>query len=449
MIGSRLGARLRGLGRARKPASAAGGALNPGRRTQDQLVTEQDIAYCYRLLLGREPDPAGLRSTRSMVGQPVLPSLVESVLQSDEFLQSELATHARWGLEHPPGSEEAHPPRAFQGDTATPTDVFFAFRLLLHREPDAEGWWSTLGEQARRKALPLDTLSKTFLSSLEFRRGPLYRELYAFDIDGEPELVALNTHRQYLRKSDYAVGRELLAGRGFEEHVGATLQALVRPGDTCVDVGANIGLFSLMMASIAGPTGRVVAIEPNPSNCRLLDLGAKENDFGHMEIIPVAVGEKPETLVFSGLIGSNGIVGKREHLGPPGPGSTLVRAETLDHLLGALSRLDVIKIDIEGAEHLALLGAQRVIAKHRPTMVLEFSPLGLHDISGVSPEEHLAFLESLGYSLARLGEGGDLHAVRDHAELIGSAGDQESAIHCDLLAFMPEALPPGLKNALR
>lgn len=428
----------------RKAGPAAARADTAAVVRDEDLVTEQDVHYCYRLLLGREPDEEGLRAKRKFVGQPKLRGLVESFLESSEFIASELAVAAKWRLVRKSDVDPSPPRRFFRADRATRTDVYFAYRLLLQREPDPEGW-AGLASQAQRKAMPLDTLCKTFLSSPEFRRGSLYQELYGLDQAGSPRLIELETHRQYVMESDFAVGRELLDGRPYEPHIAATLTSFLSPGATFVDVGANIGVFSLMAASIVGSGGRVIAIEPNPSNCRLIGMGAHENGFTNVEIIPGAVGDEPKTLVFASLVGSNGIVGDPVLTGPPGPGASLIRAETLNHLLAREPRVDFIKMDIEGAEHRALLGAREVIARHKPPIALEFTPLGLPTVSGATPETHLQFLGDLGYALARIGEGGELSPVTDHAALVTEVVSQDAAQHADLLAYDPNSPPEQLR----
>ena len=92
--------------------------------------------------------------------------------------------------------------------------------------------------------------------------------------------------------ADYAVGHTVARTGSYEPEVSATLREVLPPGATFVDIGANIGWFSLLAASLVGPTGRVIAIEPNPRNVALLRQSAKDNGFDNIDVVTVALGER-------------------------------------------------------------------------------------------------------------------------------------------------------------
>ena len=286
---------------------------------------------------------------------------------------------------------------------ATFSDVIACYRLLLGRQPDAEG----LAHYRQRLAagrLSLDELVLEFLGSVEFVRRQAERPAgEAFT--GE----TVNACEGFLIRvdpADYAVGHTVARTGSYEPDVSATLRQLLPRGATFVDIGANIGWFSLLAASLVGPTGRVIAIEPNPRNVALLRQSAKDNGFDNIDVVAVALGERPGAAALE-TDGSNGRLIPVD--GPPAQAveaSFVVATYPLDtvlHEVGA-GRVDAIKIDVEGAEPLVLRGATRTISENRPLLVSEFYPLALDSSPWGNARRYLAMLRALGYQLSVIGQ---------------------------------------------
>jgi FkbM family methyltransferase len=142
---------------------------------------------------------------------------------------------------------------------------------------------------------------------------------------------------------------------------------LIEPGDCVIDVGANIGYYLLMFRRKVGDTGRVICIEPEPSNLRELYHCMESNRFNNVEIIRAAVGEVNGTALLQP--GFNGRISSGEF--DEGSGIN-VPVITLDQL--ASRRPALIKIDIEGFEGQALLGMQRLLRTQSPTLFIEIHP---------------------------------------------------------------------------
>ena len=198
---------------------------------------------------------------------------------------------------------------------------------------------------------------------------------------------------------DAAIGSRMLRRGAYQPHLTGLFQKILAPGMTFVDVGANIGYFSLLAARIVGETGAVVAIEPGERNGVLLQRSLARNRLRNVRLHPYAVSDRRETLVYLPQ-GSNGTVTGLGGDGDVPSGGRLVPATTLDDLLAGLDRVDVIKIDVEGAEGRVLRGAAATLARHRPLVVSEFSPLLLEAISGVAGDAYLSHLLDLGYELS-------------------------------------------------
>jgi FkbM family methyltransferase len=218
--------------------------------------------------------------------------------------------------------------------------------------------------------------------------------------------VDLGAFRLYVPPDDVDVGQALIERGAYEPHVTAAIRSHLGPTGVFVDVGAYVGYFSLLAASLVGPSGRVVSVEPNSTACALLQSSARLNGFGQIELWPVAVAEERRVFALIGRGGHGRLVDWSPSADAPTPPS-LVVALTLDEVLGDAARVDVIKLDVEGAEARVLRGARRTLATHRPVLVTEFAPAALANVSGVSGEAYLRQLAEAGYAVAVLQEDGE------------------------------------------
>ena len=162
------------------------------------------------------------------------------------------------------------------------------------------------------------------------------------------------------------------------------LAELVKPGDVCVDVGAAAGLYTVMLSELAGSTGHVHSIEPLRFAHALWTRLLRAGESGNVTHYPMALGTEPGEARMSVPIGKYGLVTGRSFLEfkTDGVGSNaefegqvevIVEVDTLDQLATriGLSRLDFVKIDVEGGELNVLRGGQQVIERYRPTMLIE------------------------------------------------------------------------------
>ena len=291
-------------------------------------------------------------------------------------------------------------------ETITEEDVRAFYRVFLNRQPDAEGlkfYEQYVGKWTIRQLIPY------FAHSREFRDSEAYRLIVGGTGGAEPVLVELKHCEMYVLPDDPAVGEPLLTSGEYEPHVATEIRGALQPGMTFVDVGANVGYFSLLAASIVGERGTVVAIEPIATNAALIGLSAERNGFDNVDIWPVAVADRTQTIILDEASGTNAGIGGT--LDDPAKlfERPLARTVPLDKLLAGLDRLDVMKIDIEGAEMLALRGAKCTIERYRPLILTEFSPALLRVVSGVDGDDYLALIDELGYDVTMLGAAGSDH----------------------------------------
>lgn len=211
---------------------------------------------------------------------------------------------------------------------------------------------------------------------------------------------------------DDEIGRQIYTGGGFEYESCLFVQKAVAPGSVAVDLGANIGQFTLLLARAVGPAGRVHAFEPSPREGRILAENVRLNAFRNVVIENLAVGERDGSAELhlgrpsqSGFNALDGI--HREDLGS----GERVRVEVVAFdsywERKGLPRLDFIKVDVEGSEIRFLEGAERTLRRYRPTMLIEFSDLTLAKFNRRATDLR-ATLHRLGYELFALDRAGDL-----------------------------------------
>lgn len=204
---------------------------------------------------------------------------------------------------------------------------------------------------------------------------------------------------------------------GLLDHGEALLmQRRVGPGMVALDIGANIGFYTLLLAQRIGPGGRVIAFEPEPENYGLLVRNISMNGYSNVECVQKAVSNKT---------GQARLFYCEEHRGDhrifdsqDGRPSFFVESIRLDDWLPSPANADFVKLDIQGAEMLALEGMQSLLERCPWIGVLcEFSP-NLLKIGGSGPEEFLHFWKSRGFRGYLVEDKKELRRLPDAPRLI-------------------------------
>lgn len=261
---------------------------------------------------------------------------------------------------------------------ATAEDVRYAYRLLLGREPDSAGFDHHVNYVQKNRVVPTDIANGLMRSDEFAARGNTSALL---------QEVQLHGVKVYPWRGDRLIGDQVAATGDYEPHVLPLFLDSLRPSDVVLDVGANIGIYSLLAARRVGASGYVISIEPVAKNVQSLCAGVNANGFRNVSILPVAASDRAAVVaVLRHSDSSNGIVDTQVS---SGNACEYVATQRLDTLLAHLDRLDVVKIDIEGHEPLAWPGLRKLVERHRPLIFSEFSPVAIRNHSRVPPEDYL------------------------------------------------------------
>lgn len=204
----------------------------------------------------------------------------------------------------------------------------------------------------------------------------------------------------WVNLNDSYVARGVLDGDWENQEVGFALDQL-RPGDTMVDVGANVGVYTLQAARAVGPEGRVYAFEPQTDIFAMLSRSVADNGFESRVVLEnCAVGDRDGPAAIW-----------RHHAN--NPGASIITADPVEGAgnVTALKMLDsirfdapvkLLKMDIEGFEPLLVAGAQTFLREHRPIIVTEWFPRAIRNVAGTTSSHYFDQLADLGYEIFML-----------------------------------------------
>lgn len=265
-----------------------------------------------------------------------------------------------------------------------------------------------LGLQRLNEAIDVATLSVGGVSrdikDLPGLLGPRFDEL---DIKIRP-LIAFDETSYAVRLRDgyamvprqepiFAVMVANASSEGLEPGTRRVLTSLIRPGMGVADVGANVGLLTLSCAVATGPSGRVFAFEPELGPRIQLEKTLKLNGLSWVETFGLAAGAKTEQRTFhiSPVIGHSSLYALPEE---DGVGRDItIEVTRLDDIIGPDQRLDVVKIDVEGAELDVLAGMDRLVQENPDlAIVAEYGPSHLERV-GVTPEAWFEAFQRAGF----------------------------------------------------
>jgi FkbM family methyltransferase len=259
------------------------------------------------------------------------------------------------------------------------------------------------------------------LSSRRFLSG-LFKTPYAYLGRQEAVVQCYSGHSIFVNTQDTGVGASIVVNGLWESYVERLFRREIKVGQTVVDVGANVGYHTLVMASLVGPSGHVFAIEPQRKACDLLQRSLHLNAFqNRVSLLNIGLGsaESVEKIVIP-LTWTSGA-----HIEPRASNSSDnenrghesydVTVRRLDDVISG-QHVDFIKIDTEGYEFEVIQGFGALLNLPNLKILMEWS-LPQLALRSKNPAELLTFLRQRGFTIAELLKDGSC-ANRSDAEIL-------------------------------
>ena len=206
----------------------------------------------------------------------------------------------------------------------------------------------------------------------------------------------------YLDKNDMVISRTIAHEKEWEPEETKFLKSVIKKGSNVVDIGAHIGYFTLLFSKWVGKKGKVFSFEPDVNNFKFLSKNILANQSKNVTVFNKAISNKDETTYLylnSENTGDNRILdfyvddldSSREKI--------KVECVRLDSVIPTDQRIDVIKIDVQGAEMLVLQGMDTFLTNSlEQYMLIEFWPFAIEK-SGFTPKEMLKKIKEMGFEI--------------------------------------------------
>ena len=215
-----------------------------------------------------------------------------------------------------------------------------------------------------------------------------------------PKYAIVDGHKIFLDSQD---SLNFSSGENYKPTETEVFKKEISLGNTVLDIGANIGDDTLVLAKLVGNRGRIYAFEPDPDNFRLLKKNVLVNKYKNVVLINKAVSDKNGIIKL--FLSDNNKADHRIYDPENKRKYVEVGMISLDsYFKSKRTKIDVVKIDIQGAEMLAFKGMKRLLKNNKNCKILtEFWPIGLKR-AGSSAKECLSFIRGMGYSISYLDE---------------------------------------------
>lgn len=241
----------------------------------------------------------------------------------------------------------------------------------------------------------------------------------------KPNHVMSRGHKIFIDKHDGTISQELILSGKWEDFETEVFSKFIRPGDVVIDIGAHIGWYTLIAAKLVGKKGKVYAFEPDTTNFKLLTKNIQANGYQNVILVKKAVSNETGSarlFINNENTGDHRIFDTDNHRK-----SITIEQTTLDDYFKKLpQRVDLIKMDIQGSEMKALLGAQTVLKKNKQLkLITELQP-GYILQSGQKPKDYLAFIRRHGFNIYIIDEiVKKLELVKSDKKLLDTYPDTE------------------------
>jgi len=305
---------------------------------------------------------------------------------------------------------------------ASEEDIKNCFRLILGRNPNPEEWKG----HSSLAGLELNLVVSSYLNSLEFKS----RNLLTYD-ENIKKCITSFGFEIYVNLKDPLIGNPISQGIVYEKNVSNTFTKYLKKDMTILDIGANIGWYSLLTAHSLQDECKIYAFEPYSFNSKLILASQSTNNFKSINLIQSAVGNQTGTVQF-GATGSNGQCQEINNDIDTILNSDIVNMIKIDDIIH--EKIDIIKIDIEGAEYKALIGSIKTLKESLPIIFSEFTPTAMPSISGVGWDEYLNLMINLGYKIKIIEE--DIIECNEDINKVFKIFKEQEKDHLDLIFYI-------------
>ena len=205
----------------------------------------------------------------------------------------------------------------------------------------------------------------------------------------------LGKYLMYADSQETGITPHLAMDGYWESWITLALARTVRPGWHCLDVGANHGYYTLVMADGAGPEGRVTPVEPTPKLAELLRQTLDINGFPYVDVLQKAASDADGETLQLVIPAHRSLNAHLVEEAGPSEEAVAVQSVTIDAVTQDWPKVDLIKIDVEGAEESVWRGMEETISRNRDVIVVLELNIDRYD----DPRGFLGAIESAGFAL--------------------------------------------------
>lgn len=183
-----------------------------------------------------------------------------------------------------------------------------------------------------------------------------------------PHYVKVGRYKLFIPQKRYFLSDSLFLLGEFEPNQTKIIKSLIKKGDIVIDIGANIGYYTILMSQLVGDKGKVYAFEPEEENIRLIEKSIKYNNIKNVILYPLALSDKDgEESFFINKVnmGGHSLIKTKESVK-----EIKMKIRKLDTLINE-DKIKLIKMDTEGSEKKVLKGAKKLIGKTDPILIME------------------------------------------------------------------------------